>query len=1414
MSAPRSIVTAETPLLGAGASIVPLSADVGVGSLGAGAAITHLSASTEVERLAAVARVVLAQPGADVALPLSQVLCGSATICQLAVEHALSGAVTGVAVVTGTFESVETLEGSVAGTSLVTGALVLFKGLAGSVSGTATVTGAVEKGEGLVLDPITGTATVVGAVDRVVGLAGSAAGSATVTGALVGGTVELVPQAVGGVITIIHGEVITDIEGNPLIAINQDISIATCTVEREVDKVLAGAVSATSSATAQIAVEVAIEAETYGVAVTACDILKTGGLEGSADGSATTAGTVARSRALDPVAITTDTTITANILVDVALVGSVTGTATVSQDLSVEHPLAGSSAGSATVSGTVAGDLEIAGSVSGVATVLSAAVSVEHPLAGSVTGDGTTTCYVGRTQVLTPSAGDIEDSNTSASTSGTYLAYTTGRYVAWSRFVASSSYDVDKLEAIIIEVAGDTDCDVKAVIFSDNSDIPGTQIGGESTTVSKDSFTTSETWFEFTFPSGDRPSLSNGTTYWWGLVPIGTPSEANSMRAQRNGAATKIGSSAWPYVGSLGDTSTNRQNIYRVYAAGGISGLATVSGAVAVEVNLIPVVTGAATVVGATSVAHPLAGSVAGGSSAAGTIQGDLDIIPTAVTGEATVVGATSVAHPLAGSVSASATVGELGVGRTVPLTGDAITGGATVSGGVAVGVVLGGTVNGTSSDSAAVDMARALTLDAVTGDAATVGAVDVDADMVPDAISGVATTAGAIDRGVGIATDAVDGAATAAGAIDISRALVTDSITGSATTSGAADLERGLEGDAITGDATVAAAIDMSRTLALDATTGDATSTGAVTVAVVLVPTAITGDATVAGTVQTDIELAGSVTGSATSAAAVSVGVDLVGSVAGDSTVVGAVSREVSLEPASGGSEDPFDISGAVYYAVAPATYSYSAEETTNYGARKYTTVESAVDGLPSGTYTAPQVINIIGPWPSNSSEGTSYYNNGTPTATNYVLTRALGDAKHNGIPSGETGANSDAYRNIKTSSGHVYQVEMPYCRFEGIEIGLNHSGASHEGFRVSANYLTIDGCIIKHHGTASADQDGVHISQTQWDYLTVINCLILDWDRAGMTVQHYSGSDDTTGIYLANNTIINNGGDDGNTEFAGGIVFNESNGTIVAELHNNIVYGIDSDDGGPGLNCDIHIDPGSGTVTVTGSNNLTRDNTYNAGSLTGGAQKTLAELDFVDDSNADYHIEATSDACDYGSDRSADTEHSELDVDGGTRSDWDAGFDEQGVVATYGGGLTGSATTAGALDISRVLALDPVSGGATVVGAALRTTTLAGTPTSGTATVAGGIDMSRALVLDAVTGDATVAGVVAVSRALVLDAVTGDATVSGTLTVLNVTLEPSVYTGWIMEIDDDQLTLISGNPLVAIGQEISRADCDITVT
>lgn len=140
-----------------------------------------------------------------------------------------------------------------------------------------------------------------------------------------------------------------------------------------------------------------------------------------------------------------------------------------------------------------------------------------------------------------------------------------------------------------------------------------------------------------------------------------------------------------------------------------------------------------------------------------------------------------------------------------------------------------------------------------------------------------------------------------------------------------------------------------------------------------------------------------------------------------------------------------------------------------------------------------------------------------GTPTSSNYVwLTASLGN-RHAGVAgTGHARVHTD------TASGHAFTISSDFVRIEYLEVKLVTPGSSDECFHVNDNVndLLLEKLYIWT-DSATSDTDGIYAADDA--DLTVVNCILEGFDRAGFHAQNFSGTVTQT-WNLAFNSLYDN--------------------------------------------------------------------------------------------------------------------------------------------------------------------------------------------------------------------------------------------------------------------------------------------------
>jgi len=190
----------------------------------------------------------------------------------------------------------------------------------------------------------------------------------------------------------------------------------------------------------------------------------------------------------------------------------------------------------------------------------------------------------------------------------------------------------------------------------------------------------------------------------------------------------------------------------------------------------------------------------------------------------------------------------------------------------------------------------------------------------------------------------------------------------------------------------------------------------------------------------------------------------------------------------------------------------------TDNIGAgQTYTTIAGWTSSLP-GAMTEPEIGNIVDG--ENFNEEVSLPSISGTTRTNYIELRADPSVRHSGVGNGGvTGTNhARIVGNSDPSQGRMIDLDSSFTYVTGLEVFLDSNGVSDEGIRIldGGRNAKIESCII--HGMNGANnQDGIYVGNWDVDNVRVYNCIIHNWDRAGLNLQNYSG---THNLYA---TVVN---------------------------------------------------------------------------------------------------------------------------------------------------------------------------------------------------------------------------------------------------------------------------------------------------
>jgi hypothetical protein len=190
------------------------------------------------------------------------------------------------------------------------------------------------------------------------------------------------------------------------------------------------------------------------------------------------------------------------------------------------------------------------------------------------------------------------------------------------------------------------------------------------------------------------------------------------------------------------------------------------------------------------------------------------------------------------------------------------------------------------------------------------------------------------------------------------------------------------------------------------------------------------------------------------------------------------------------------FDVAGATYFAVAPAGYSYSAGQTTEYSTRKYNTLSAAQAAL-AASPTTPQVINIIGDWTGVTDSTQATFTGVSTTAANYILVRTIGAARHAGIY--DTGG---TYYKLLVANRCIRALER-YLRFDGLlikKISASSGGTSPVELTPGAGTADVRmyNCIVRGAANAALSEIGIAAACGVSQFVLIYNCVVYDISTA----------------------------------------------------------------------------------------------------------------------------------------------------------------------------------------------------------------------------------------------------------------------------------------------------------------------------
>lgn len=201
-------------------------------------------------------------------------------------------------------------------------------------------------------------------------------------------------------------------------------------------------------------------------------------------------------------------------------------------------------------------------------------------------------------------------------------------------------------------------------------------------------------------------------------------------------------------------------------------------------------------------------------------------------------------------------------------------------------------------------------------------------------------------------------------------------------------------------------------------------------------------------------------------------------------------------------GEDAPLNFTSDIAGKNKPST-TFTAEQNTNYGSRKYVRLSQIRDALVGVTLTSPTIVNIIGDWSGRYDPSRSNFSL-TADPTNYLLIRAIGTARHNGVWS----ENSTFYRhktrfdsilgclsisNNMTVDGFIVEKEMA----KGND--REYITASSTGADVNIKNMIVKG-LGSSNGGGTYRAHGIEVGgNSAGDNVNIINCLVYDMQDGG---------------------------------------------------------------------------------------------------------------------------------------------------------------------------------------------------------------------------------------------------------------------------------------------------------------------------
>ncbi len=179
------------------------------------------------------------------------------------------------------------------------------------------------------------------------------------------------------------------------------------------------------------------------------------------------------------------------------------------------------------------------------------------------------------------------------------------------------------------------------------------------------------------------------------------------------------------------------------------------------------------------------------------------------------------------------------------------------------------------------------------------------------------------------------------------------------------------------------------------------------------------------------------------------------------------------------------------------------------------YSTVQSALDA--SDTRGGIYIAEITDNAEYTESIDVDTVNGATQDEDRYVRLTAESSVRHDGTP--------DSGARIRSSSGHVFTLDLDYFVIDHLEVHQDSGNSSEEGFRVNSDIVRFwaDSCLILQTAVDASNQaDGFYATNDNVT-ATFTNCILDGWDRDGIAVLGSTGTNTVQIYYSAFSNIGN---------------------------------------------------------------------------------------------------------------------------------------------------------------------------------------------------------------------------------------------------------------------------------------------------